>query len=106
MPQYEVWCHACNVTFPPGTRVCLHCGGRTRSEPPRSRRGAREPEIVLADARFAAGPQEMRGLELPGRSDESAEEEPGRRSALRTAITVLWMILLIAGYAWRACSSQ
>ena len=106
MPQYEVWCHACNVTFPVGTRVCLHCGGRTRPEPPSFRRGVREPEIVLADPRFAAGPQEMRGLELPGQADESAEEEPGRRSMLRTAMTVLWMILLIAGYAWRTCSSQ
>ena len=32
------------------------------------------------------------------------EEEPGRRSLLRAGMTVMWMILLAGGYAWRACS--
>ena len=32
------------------------------------------------------------------------EEEPQRRSLLRAGMTVMWMILLAGGYAWRACS--
>lgn len=32
------------------------------------------------------------------------EEEPARRSFLRAGMTFVWMILLAAGYAWRACS--
>ena len=32
------------------------------------------------------------------------EEEPARRSFLRSGMTFVWMILLAAGYAWRACS--
>jgi hypothetical protein len=34
------------------------------------------------------------------------EEAPGGRSLLRAGMTVVWMILLAAGYAWRACSQQ
>jgi hypothetical protein len=32
------------------------------------------------------------------------EEEPVRRSFLRAGMTIVWMVLLAAGYAWRACS--
>jgi hypothetical protein len=27
MSPYEWWCPRCQVTHPPGTRVCIHCGG-------------------------------------------------------------------------------
>ncbi|MDH3519555.1 MAG: hypothetical protein OEM49_03785 [Myxococcales bacterium] len=32
---YELHCNACRVTFPAGTRRCIHCGGPVgvRSEP-------------------------------------------------------------------------
>jgi hypothetical protein len=36
--------------------------------------------------------------------DSDVEEEPVRRSLLRAGMTILWMVLLAAGYAWRACS--
>lgn len=107
MPQYEVWCHRCNVTFPVGTRVCMHCGGRTRAEPPpRSRFAASEPRLKLGDPRSYAETGEMQRFELPVAQDESVEEEPMRRSMLRAGMTLLWMILLAAGYAWRTCSPQ
>ena len=32
------------------------------------------------------------------------EVAPAPRSPLRAGMTVMWMILLAAGYAWRACS--
>jgi hypothetical protein len=25
-PAYEVRCHACNTSFAPGTKKCVHCG--------------------------------------------------------------------------------
>jgi len=39
-----------------------------------------------------------------GNPEEQTEEQPARRSLLRAGMTVVWMILLAAGYAWRACS--
>ena len=44
---------------------------------------------------------------LPVRGDPlEPGEEPTRRSLLRAGMTVMWMILLAGGYAWRACSQQ
>ena len=43
--------------------------------------------------------------DLPIQDDAlESEEAPARRSPLRAGMTVIWMILLAAGYAWRACS--
>jgi hypothetical protein len=111
MAQYEVWCSTCSVTFPTGTKRCLHCGGRTQPEPPRASRhrvAAPEPELLAAiplsytteAGNMAATP----GLPMRGAAVEP--EEPTRRSLLRAGMTVMWMILLAAGYAWRACSQQ
>ncbi len=112
MVHYEVWCSTCNVTFPTGTKRCLHCGGRTQPEPPRVSRhrvAAPEPELLAATplsytteaGNMAATPSlPMRGAAV------EPEEEPARRSLLRAGMTVMWMILLAAGYAWRACSQQ
>ncbi len=112
MVHYEVWCSTCNVTFPTGTKRCLHCGGRTQPERPRAsiRRGA-APEAQLLAAIPLSYTSEAGMLEvtpdLPvGGAAVEPEEEPTRRSLLRAGMTVMWMILLAAGYAWRACSQQ
>lgn len=122
MSQYEVWCHACNVTFPPGTKKCLHCGARTQPDEPRAllrravgstRFGDRaQSELVLG----VPPSHPSMGLEIPAQEFRAElqegvvpvepEEEPVRRSLLRAGMTVVWMILLAAGYAWRACSSS
>lgn len=122
MPVYEVWCHACNVTFPPEARRCLHCGGRLQPDPPGRRLRERPPrEFELPPMGFgeparlppqeAAGPQPTlstrpAGSGAPGGPVDAGDldEEPVRRSLLRAGMTVLWMVLLAAGYAWRACS--
>lgn len=111
MSQYEVWCHACNVTFPPGAKRCLHCGARTRPDPPpAARRRAESAGGPLAGLplsySYENGPV-MVASEVPvaGATTEP-DEEPARRSILRAGMTILWMILLAAGYAWRACSQE
>ncbi len=112
MQQHEVWCHTCNVSFPTGTKKCLHCGGRTRPERLRaSTRRSPEPEAELLAALPLSYTNEAGGMaatpDLPVRGDPlEAEGEPTRRSLLRAGMTVMWMILLAAGYAWRACSQQ
>lgn len=78
---YEVYCPRCRVTFPVGTKSCLHCGGRVGRE------------------RFQTA------LELPpGGEDILIEQEPGRRSGL-SPFTLVWVALLLAGSIYRACAS-
>ncbi len=106
---YQVYCHSCNVTFPTGTRRCLHCGSRTRLEAPhggRLNRPAREMMAAPLDlANEVLAIQSLPDLPV---SESALEPEavPARRSLLRAGMTVLWMTLLAAGYAWRACSQQ
>lgn len=108
MKAYEVWCHSCNVTFPPEQRRCLHCGGRLSPERPGRRlREGGQPEFVLSPMNFDESfPVSQARPAASASSDPSVEEEPVRRSMIRAGMTVLWMVLLAAGYAWRACSQQ
>ena len=108
--SYEVWCHSCNVTFPTGTKTCLHCGSRTRPDRPHlgNMRRRAEPDMTSGALSFADDAEAIRSLpDLPPIASTAAiepEEGPARRSLLRAGMTVMWMILLAAGYAWRACS--
>ena len=36
--------------------------------------------------------------------EAAVEEQPGKRSLLRAGMSVVWMILLAAGYLWKSCS--
>ena len=106
---FQVYCHSCDVTFPTGTKTCLHCGGRTRLAGPSGgslNRPAREMMAAPLDlANEVLAIQSLPDLPV---SESALEPEavPARRSLLRAGMTVLWMILLAAGYAWRACSQQ
>ena len=112
MSDYEVWCHHCDVTFPAETRRCLHCGGRT--SPNRLHRSMREPGFALTDdsppfVTAVAGSQwEARPPDAPPPTLEDSEgvleDEPGKRSLLRAGMSVVWMILLAAGYLWKSCT--
>ena len=106
---YQVYCHSCNVTFPTGTKRCLHCGSRTRLEAPLGGSLNRPAtEMMAAPLDLANEVLAIRSLPNLPVSESALEPEavPARRSLLRAGMTVLWMILLAAGYAWRACSQQ
>jgi hypothetical protein len=84
---FEVYCHRCRVTFPLGTRTCLHCGGRLAKE--------RRPAPAT---RLAAPPQELEPeAVLP------EEEVPVRRGL--SPFTAIWVLLAIAATLYRACTS-
>ncbi len=114
MAVYEVWCHSCNVTFAPEARRCTHCGGRLQADPPGRR--LRDPapiDFKLPSMGFGEAAQlppqstpspSFRSGSDPANDPIELEEEPVKRSLLRAGMTVLWMVLLAAGYAWRACS--
>ena len=78
---YEVHCPRCQVTFPVGARHCVHCGGRL------SRERGRLPVLEMS---FEEG-------------TEPAEEEGPRRSPI-SPIAVIWVLLLVGGTLYRACT--
>jgi hypothetical protein len=81
---YEVYCQNCRVSFPVGTRSCLHCGrpiGR-RSAAPATPAGPRPP--ATAD-------------------EELLEELPGRSMAF-SPMTLVWLLAAVATVVYRACT--
>jgi hypothetical protein len=103
--QYEVHCPRCKVTFAPETKKCLHCGGRTG------------PSIVqLPDHQPAFGEPDHARFEMaefaeeaesPFVSEPEIEEGGGRFSSLlRSAGTLVWVVMAIAFAAIRTCSDN
>lgn len=98
MALYEVRCHRCNVSFPPETKVCLHCGGRT-GEP-------REP-LALTELPGLGSAAEEESLpfdpQAPGEVAAGDGTEAVRRSVFGTVVNLLWVALLIGGYLFHTC---
>jgi hypothetical protein len=87
---YEVYCNRCGVTFPVGTRRCVHCGGPTSRQ-----RGGR-----------AEGPLRIELAELPGFEPEPGleEEEVIPRRRVLSPIALLWVALAVSMTVYRACT--
>lgn len=79
---FEVYCQRCRVTFPLGTRTCLHCGGKLSRE-------------RQAPSRFAAQ------QELDPESVLAQDELPVRRAL--SPFTAIWVLLAIAATLYRTC---
>jgi len=88
---FEVSCPRCRVTFPVETRRCIHCGGPTGP----SREGAGSLRLARAPAPPAPA---------------GGEEEPDLEALVRprafSPLTLLWIALIVGGYAVRSCSGQ
>jgi hypothetical protein len=80
---YEVYCYECRVTFPVGTRRCVHCGRPIGAGP---LRGA-PPVIPGIDAE---GPEEP--------------ELPGQISARKVGGMSLWVLLALGAALFRFCT--
>jgi hypothetical protein len=106
---YEVRCPRCDVSFPPKTRVCIHCGGRTAASPAGAGMGAHP---VAGIGRQSTESEErildfgLPGSELDIEAGDLDEEAPvpTRAGFMRTAITIVWVLLAIAFSIMRACS--
>ncbi len=85
MTQHEVRCLQCDVSFPVGTKRCLHCGGRVgaRKEPPPAR------GRILFDVEEA----------------EEADESPVPRPIIRKTVASIWLLLALAASLYRVCAS-
>ena len=79
---YEVNCTHCRVSFPVGTRTCIHCGN------PIGRPAA--PTAAL-----------LRG----GAGDEESADELPLHGARVSPLTLLWLLAGVATVAYRACAS-
>jgi len=120
---FEVYCPSCKVTFPIGTRRCLHCGGRVIAPDrrqtaasmipirPAETAGRRPPlpsgsagreesrrRPTLEELAEAAVPGTAPGRRFP--DDEVDEMLPTRRFSLTTT---LWIVLALTGAAIRMC---
>ena len=98
MSSYEVWCPSCQVTFSPGTKRCVHCGGRTTAERGAAIGALRELAVVPAFSEEIV----VTSADPPGPLEEEA---PRTRSFLRAGMSVMWLVVLGAMYLWRACAS-
>jgi hypothetical protein len=98
---YEWWCPRCQVTHPPGTRTCLHCGGRVQKS--RDAAPAPDPQAALevllrrpvpeGDARRAPGPP-------------AEDEEPNMGRASRVGMTVAWLVIALLATVARLCAER
>jgi len=88
---FEVYCDRCRVTFPVGTRRCIHCGGPTG--PARGR------------ARLRVDPGQEPAPAPAAEEDVELEPELVRRRVV-SPLTLAWIALIAAGYLYRACAGQ
>jgi hypothetical protein len=92
LSRYEVYCPRCQVSHPPGTRICLHCGGRTTARGAAS--GGPHP------LRARSGPVPTAGVP----PEEEEEGVGGAPRGLRIGLTVVWLALAVAASLYRACA--
>lgn len=78
---YEVFCHECHVSFAAGTKRCVHCGSRLDKKRHRPK------------------------LDLPPGREEVVLEESGERRGGFSPFTLIWVVLLVAGYLYRSCTA-
>jgi hypothetical protein len=90
LTAYEVRCHHCDVSFPPGTKQCIHCGERIG-----------RPRLVLG--RGGEMPDFAGGEAFPEAEMEEAEVGGGRK--LRLGFTAVWVVLAILSALAQRCQS-
>ena len=113
MSDYEVWCASCDVSFPVDSKRCLHCGGRTVADRPAKGLGGAPRFAMDSEAHLLApisghgsghADEELMPLSTEAALAEAEEEQSPRRRGLRAGMSVVWMVLLAAGYIWQNCA--
>lgn len=95
--HYEVRCPTCNVSFPVGTKRCLHCGTRTAA-PGEGPLPSLRPDAMEQPDRYPE-------FEPDPLDNELLEEAEGRsRSPFRLGMSSIWILLALIGSAYRVCS--
>jgi hypothetical protein len=79
---YEVYCLRCRVSFPVGTKTCLHCGQRI------GRPAAAEAAL----------------LERPAAADEDVFADLPARSVAFSPMTFVWLLAAVVTVIYRSCT--
>lgn len=108
---YETRCPRCNVSFPPETRKCIHCGGATGK--PRAQLvetwTANESRDSISEGPAPIEPEDesIFSMETAGPGEEGAESGSSLpRTLLRTFGSLIWIGLLIAFTLARDCGGE
>lgn len=113
---YEIRCDHCNVSFPPETKVCFHCGKRlgarrqvldsapTLEEAFKHLMPA-DPAAKRSDSNFldASGVPPDVAYESEPIAGEEQEEEP-RSTKAKLLGNVVWIALAVGFTVYRACN--
>ena len=106
---YEVRCDACDVSFPLGTKRCIHCGGRTGPGSIFQAQIAPDPQVVFAPT-MEREPDPFPGVatetEEPVDLLEGLPEERNqpRGSIFRAFGNLSWFLIIAALYLYRSCA--
>ncbi len=99
--EYEIRCPSCDVSFPPETRRCLHCGGRTG--PTRFQVAGLPPELLARDQAFesdSSAPFDGKSSALPMDNPEPRKTVGGW---LKAGGSLVWIGLAVVFALMRAC---
>jgi hypothetical protein len=102
LPEFEVRCPSCDVSFPTGTRRCLYCGGpigKGRSRVAGVPLEHAEPEAAAED--FFRSPVETHGD--PVFSEDVEKPKTGFRGRMNAGISLVWILMAVAFSLMRAC---
>jgi len=99
--KFEIRCPSCDVSFPPETRRCLHCGGRTG--PARFQVAGLPPELLTRDRASesdSSPPFDGEISALP-----MGDPEPGKTVGgwLKAGGSLVWIGLAVVFALMRAC---
>jgi len=102
---FEVRCHRCNVTFPIGTRQCIHCGGRIDQD---DQSGILESIHEVDPGRGGLSSKPIDVMADPGDSDEMDSDAPSSvgASLIRSLGGFIWVIVLIGFTLARSCGGE
>ena len=110
---YEIRCQRCDVSFPPETKVCVHCGERIRPQRqvltsiPALEDAFQGiiPAAALEDKSSSAAFPGSPGMEIPEDSPEAIEEEEEqpRFSKSRLLGNLVWIVLAVLASAFQVC---
>ena len=94
---YEIRCAHCDVSFPPETRVCLHCGNRIGGLlMGRPGRGRTAPDTHVAQTSTGPGPIDA--------DPDEGDLEPRSGGLLRTGLGSAWVLLALTATCYRVCA--
>lgn len=108
--SFEAYCPNCEVSHPPATRVCIHCGGRVvhaRPEEAAIRMRGESAGGPPPDLKHDGTPFDLRDSEgTPHESEDDEAVDVVRRKGsgpLRFAISMLWIAVFIGASIYRSC---